>query len=326
MDNIFLSTLRDLKILYKLFAGLIFVFILVGVIGYIGIRGVSEVGESFEEVSDDAIPVLNSLVHLEHGFISMREEVVDYVIFGDGGDKREFQASLEHFREHKQFVIDKEGAEGGKWAELIIALEEAEEEVIRISKELFALKDAGALDGSMLADVDLMRDLEGTERVLADVLDERIEHEGQELINQELAVLATESSARISIIVFGVITILSSFVVGLFFARLISRPIQELSDVARRVGEGDLDARVNVQSSDEVGQLAESFNQMIVLVKESRAEVDRKVKAQTQKIVEQQKKAERVMRDLEEVNKAMTGRELRMVELKKEIQALKKNT
>ena len=55
-----------------------------------------------------------------------------------------------------------------------------------------------------------------------------------------------------------------------FIARRTTRPILELQRHARRVAAGDLDARITVSSSDELGQLARDFNQMIGEMAENR--------------------------------------------------------
>ncbi|MEW6127738.1 MAG: ATP-binding protein [Acidobacteriota bacterium] len=49
-----------------------------------------------------------------------------------------------------------------------------------------------------------------------------------------------------------------------------TRPIQELASAARRVADSQLDFRVNVFRNDEVGQLAETFNEMIDGLKHKR--------------------------------------------------------
>jgi two-component system, cell cycle response regulator len=49
---------------------------------------------------------------------------------------------------------------------------------------------------------------------------------------------------------------------GRLLARLISRPVAELSEAAGRVANGDLDIAIPVRSKDEVGQLAIAFNHM----------------------------------------------------------------
>ncbi|MDJ0521855.1 MAG: methyl-accepting chemotaxis protein, partial [Planctomycetota bacterium] len=50
--------------------------------------------------------------------------------------------------------------------------------------------------------------------------------------------------------------------VFVFYARSITRPVGRLRDAAHRLGTGDLEAEVEVQASDELGELAEAFTAM----------------------------------------------------------------
>src|SRR2546429_8707782 len=45
-------------------------------------------------------------------------------------------------------------------------------------------------------------------------------------------------------------------------SRIVIRPINELAIAARRVGQGNFDARAGVDSRDELGQLGAAFNEM----------------------------------------------------------------
>lgn len=49
---------------------------------------------------------------------------------------------------------------------------------------------------------------------------------------------------------------------GIVLARQISAPLHRLASASRRIAGGDLDARVKVESKDEVGQLSSAFNDM----------------------------------------------------------------
>ena len=51
---------------------------------------------------------------------------------------------------------------------------------------------------------------------------------------------------------------------GAFFARRLTRPIAHIVRVAERVGRGDLSETIKVQSSDEIGLLAHTFNDTVV--------------------------------------------------------------
>lgn len=64
-------------------------------------------------------------------------------------------------------------------------------------------------------------------------------------------------------IIFFLVALLASRLLGYYFARRIARPIEELSDAAAKVAKGDLSRLVPVKTEDEVGALAGNFNTMI---------------------------------------------------------------
>ncbi len=53
-----------------------------------------------------------------------------------------------------------------------------------------------------------------------------------------------------------------ALVVGMVLARTLTRPIRELTAATRAMAQGRLDQRVTVRSRDEIGELAQAFNQM----------------------------------------------------------------
>ena len=73
----------------------------------------------------------------------------------------------------------------------------------------------------------------------------------------------TLSNVMIRFIIFfalvGMIVIMISFAV----AGTITRPIQELAQNVEKIGQGNLDVRMKVESGDEVGELAQTFNEML---------------------------------------------------------------
>jgi len=65
-----------------------------------------------------------------------------------------------------------------------------------------------------------------------------------------------------SIIISMLIALIITIVLWLIFANTISSPIRSLTRRARDMAAGNLDAKLPVQSNDEIGQLTESFNHM----------------------------------------------------------------
>ncbi|MGB7116856.1 MAG: cache domain-containing protein [Anaerolineales bacterium] len=96
---------------------------------------------------------------------------------------------------------------------------------------------------------------------------------------------------RQTIISFLAITLagaLVSLIMSYFIAHGISTPINKLVSASKEVAEGNLDAKVEIKSNDEIGELAESFNAMAMALKER----DKKLKDFTKrKIVESERLA-----------------------------------
>jgi signal transduction histidine kinase len=67
---------------------------------------------------------------------------------------------------------------------------------------------------------------------------------------------------RRQILIAGAIALLLSLVAGFYAARAISRRIGRLEDAAQKVAAGDFATPIPVDSSDEIGQLARTFNEM----------------------------------------------------------------
>jgi serine phosphatase RsbU (regulator of sigma subunit) len=62
---------------------------------------------------------------------------------------------------------------------------------------------------------------------------------------------------------FLIVVLLISRLLGYYFARRISRPVEEISKLASGVAHGDLSRKSSVATADEVGSLAQSFNTMV---------------------------------------------------------------
>ncbi|MEJ2157864.1 MAG: histidine kinase dimerization/phospho-acceptor domain-containing protein [Desulfobacteraceae bacterium] len=72
---------------------------------------------------------------------------------------------------------------------------------------------------------------------------------------------------------FFVVVIVLILPVSYLFIKGLTRPIQQLIDGAVRIGSGDLDQTIQIESNDELGAVAEEFNKMAVQLKASMDEI-----------------------------------------------------
>ena len=80
--------------------------------------------------------------------------------------------------------------------------------------------------------------------------------------------------------------LLAAVVASFFLARALVRPIRALQEGAAKIGAGDLDQQIDVQSGDELEGLAEQFNKMGADLKASYSGLERKVEQRTAEVTE----------------------------------------
>lgn len=56
--------------------------------------------------------------------------------------------------------------------------------------------------------------------------------------------------------------VMSSFIIYYFSERIIIKPLSAINTAAKKISKGEVEKRVNINSNDEIGELAESFNYM----------------------------------------------------------------
>ena len=69
--------------------------------------------------------------------------------------------------------------------------------------------------------------------------------------------------------------VLASSWIGLYLANRVTVPIQALAEATRRISQGDLDHRVEVDAGEELGVLVDSFNQMTAELKANKELLER---------------------------------------------------
>ena len=72
-----------------------------------------------------------------------------------------------------------------------------------------------------------------------------------------------------------IIAIIVGLFLGIVISRNISKPIGRMVDLTHRIAQGDLDHTVEVETRDELADLAVSFNQMTLALRESREQTER---------------------------------------------------
>jgi signal transduction histidine kinase len=82
---------------------------------------------------------------------------------------------------------------------------------------------------------------------------------------------AFSQSVRDSILLAGAIALIIALGLGILFVRRLARPLEELRVAAEQISQGRSPPRVHITSSDELGRLGQTFNQMAESLQRSEA-------------------------------------------------------
>ena len=76
-----------------------------------------------------------------------------------------------------------------------------------------------------------------------------------------------KSALIIMLLITTLLIIFTSIWFGLYMARQLTEPLEEMTEVAKEVSKGNMSVRVDIDKKDEVGQLADAFNKMLTDIK-----------------------------------------------------------
>lgn len=97
----------------------------------------------------------------------------------------------------------------------------------------------------------------------------------------------------------GVISVIVlSFLSSLLLTRFVNRPIDKLLAATKTAAQGNLDQTVRVKSHDELGELSDSFNNMIVELKRSRDAIEEWTQTLEQRVQERTRELQQVQDQL----------------------------
>lgn len=252
----------------KLVAGYFIMAVLAALVGSYGIVATKSTDKDFEEVIRESIPELLVFEDMkaaslrivsssnEYGFLkSVSDDEGDFAksqeknLLAGGINLLDdaffrYKLILQEFPEELSFEED---------------LKEYAALLIKVSGEMISALEEGVSNQRITA---MKEEQEKYEEAFLQEIEKGIAHEKTELSDRARKVKANIHDAIYDIWLLCILLFVVAICTGLFVAGRIAGPIRKLTDATARVGRGELQLQIESSSKDEVGKLAESFNQM----------------------------------------------------------------
>jgi methyl-accepting chemotaxis protein len=264
----------NLKISAKLTISFLIVAAIAGVVGGVALVNINNMSEADELMYEENTLGIDYIANASLQFQRMRFNSAKILLFDDKEQQNEATKKIsEHISDTEKYLkLYEDGiindTDRKQFDEAKTKWEEYKSQVNNVIELVRLNQDEKAKD-LLLTDVadvgDSLRDL--LEKMMvynSDGAKTRMDN------NKQMA--STASATMIAVIVIGVI---AAIVLGIFISRIISKPIGKMVEAADKLALGDVGVNVKVDTKDEVGKLAESFNKMIENIREQALVVEK---------------------------------------------------
>jgi len=149
--------------------------------------------------------------------------------------------------------------------------------LILLVNKTVALQEEGSTTVRLFFENDVEPVLLETQKIAKDLE----ENTRKKVITETGRIRNAVKNSTVFSIILSFIGLLAVITIRWFINKSISNPITKLKDAAAEIGKGQLETKIEIKSRDEIGALAQSFNNMACKLKEARTSLEEKVRQRT---------------------------------------------
>ena len=127
----------------------------------------------------------------------------------------------------------------------------------------------------------------------------------EEIYNEALSVAKATKHATRVVVITAVLSFFIALITGIFGTRSVVRPLLKLKQATQKIASGELDIIKDINTKDEIGDLATSFNTMTAQLEKSRSQIREDQKTLEQKVFERTIELENNVRKLTETERQL---------------------
>jgi PAS domain S-box-containing protein len=263
-----------LNISTKLILSFLLMALLVGIAGFFTMLSNKEVIRSFTKGETHFRSIVEALT--EAGSYAKRAEghLLLYLSLHDKTDKEKFFTRCKSLDE-QIVILDK----NIQFAEARVMLDKIKTQAEQVLPQGKSLIEAHDKDRENTGRFELEKYAEPIRKLCNTTASIREQSVGLTKLELELESNVKGSAIKYAdtiqshIIIITLFSFIIALIIGYFIARNISRPITRIKNMAEEIGRGKLNGKVEIESKDEIGILADSFNRMIADLQKARNEL-----------------------------------------------------
>lgn len=262
----------------KLISALLIGAAITMLVGAVAVFALARVNNSTSTILDIHLKEMDSVQRLQTTMAKAAHYETEFVLFSQVGDlakREEYRVKLEDawatlVQNAEAFRSLPPGSELREHADELGQLVAQSSEKLTVVKNLM-------LAGRSYAEVQPQYlEYISTVDTLEDVTGHIYQHSNELMLERQEGLVQLQVTLKNFMIATVVVAVILALFLGMTLTRSITRPVSRLSGVTKKITAGDLTQRAEVTSTDELGELATSFNQMTESLQKSRDEIKEK--------------------------------------------------
>ena len=265
-----------MKLKTKFISGFLGVAALVAVLGIINIQTKKNVDEQFSKITESTARQLIALDQIKVASVTIASKVYSYAVIQgesssinpkgntnpnlqkDGNQEKEaFNKAVKNLETslNKYQILAKTPQEQNVYGEL----SSNKVLITKLGQEIINLKAAKLKGENILLK---KQEFEKAEEKFIEIVDQAIDVNVEALERENKTANRNATYSLVLNLTCITVVVAIAIIFGIILAEKITKPIKKLQEAATKIGEGDFDIRVDINTKDELKILADAFNHM----------------------------------------------------------------
>ncbi|WP_433944583.1 methyl-accepting chemotaxis protein [Paenibacillus sp. SN-8-1] len=241
----------------KLIAGFLSIAVLLGIISYLSYMQLQRVDDTYSDLVDRRAVILSNTKDMQNAASREISNLRSLLLQEEGAADATTSAYTE-LKDNIKATSSLINSAANK--DLLKRMDSLNEQFKINADQSVALMRTGQTDQAKQFAAEKVFPISRDLRAMADQI---AKVQKQEMSQGSKDTSALVSSVKTTLITVSLIAILLAVIIGVIISRLISQSVKALAQSAEKIAEGYLDQEdITVKSRDEIGDLARSFNQM----------------------------------------------------------------
>jgi PAS domain S-box-containing protein len=258
------------KIGYKLISGFIFISLFAGYVSYVSIHNIGVIGKNYEFISDKSLPLVQHLEEMKFNCMRLVSSASElgYIITENknisGGSPviHENEMALQSckschvaFKKYERLIKE-------SFPEAANHLEQIRNSGNLLHKSAIQFMEAKKNGTTGTEALEKKEEMETGEMSFLQSINSAVDHINLQFKQEDGQMESFISFSFWKILVISSLTLILSILISILLSRSLSKPIIKLTQLTDNFRKGNQDTTIEIKSSDEIGVLGKSFNEM----------------------------------------------------------------